>query len=41
MNNVIKGVAIFSLGVGTGYLVAYTVLKTKYEKISQEEINSV
>lgn len=41
MNNVIKGVAIFSLGVGTGYLVAYKVLKTKYEKIAQEEINSV
>ena len=40
MNNAIKNALIFSLGAATGSLVAWRLLKTKYERITQEEINS-
>lgn len=40
MNNTIKNVLIFSLGAATGSLVAWRLLKTKYEKFAQDEIDS-
>ena len=36
----IKNVLIFSLGAATGSLVAWRLLKTKYEQIAQAEIDS-
>lgn len=40
MNNTIKNVLIFSLGAATGSLVAWRLLKTKYEQFAQDEIDS-
>ena len=40
MNNAIKNALIFSLGAATGSLVAWRLLKTKYERIAQNEIDS-
>ena len=40
MNNTIKNVLIFSLGAATGSLVAWRLLKTKYEQYAQNEIDS-
>ena len=40
MNNAIKNVLIFSLGAATGSLVAWRLLKTKYEQLAQDEIDS-
>ena len=40
MNNAIKNVLIFSLGAATGSLVAWRLLKTKYEQFAQDEIDS-
>lgn len=40
MNNTIKNVLIFSLGAATGSLVAWRLLKTKYEQYVQTEIDS-
>lgn len=40
MNNTIKNVLIFSLGAATGSLVAWRLLKTKYEQFAQNEIDS-
>lgn len=40
MNNTIKQVFIFSLGAATGSLVAWRLLKTKYERFAQQEIDS-
>ena len=41
MSNAIKFIFAFSLGAAAGSLVARKVLKTKYERIAQEEIDSV
>ena len=40
MNNTVKNVLIFSLGAATGSLVAWRLLKTKYEQFAQNEIDS-
>lgn len=41
MNNTVKTVFIFVLGAATGSVVTWKLLKTKYEQIAQEEIDSV
>lgn len=41
MNNKIFGAIIFAAGAVIGSLVTWKVIKTKYEDIAQEEINSV
>jgi hypothetical protein len=40
LNNAIKNALIFSLGAATGSLVAWRLLKTKYEQFAQDEIDS-
>ena len=40
MSNGIKAILAFSLGAATGFLVAQKVLKNKYERITQEEIDA-
>lgn len=40
MNNV-AGFAMFAVGAAIGSLVTWKLVKTKYERIAQEEINSV
>lgn len=41
MNNKIINVLMFATGAAVGSVVTWKVLKTKYEQIAQEEINSV
>ena len=41
MNNKVFGAIIFTAGAIIGSLVTWKVIKTKYEDIAQEEINSV
>lgn len=41
MNNGIKYAFIFSLGAAVGAVVTWALVKTKYERIAQEEIDSV
>lgn len=41
MNNGIKTIFVFSLGAAIGSVVTWKLLKTKYEQIAQEEIDSV
>lgn len=41
MNNTLKCVLAFSSGAAIGVAVSWRLLKTKYEQIAQEEINSV
>ena len=41
MNGKIFNVFIFTIGAVTGSLVIWKFVKTKYEKIAQEEIDSV
>ena len=40
MNNAVKTLLAFSLGAATGSLVAWKMLKTKYERIIQEDIDA-
>lgn len=39
--NKVTGFAIFAIGAAIGSLVTWKLVKTKYERIAQEEINSV
>lgn len=41
MNNVLIYIGVFSLGAAVGAAVSWRFLRTKYEKIAQEEIDSV
>lgn len=41
MHNGLKNLFIFSLGVAAGVAASWKILKTKYEQIAQEEIDSV
>ena len=41
MNNTFKNVLIFAAGAFIGSAVTWKLVKTKYEKIAQEEIDSV
>ena len=41
MSNKIKNFIIFAVGAATGSAVTWELLKTKYERIAQEEIDSV
>lgn len=41
MNNKVLGVLAFSLGAAAGVAVSWRYFKTKYERIAQEEIESV
>ena len=41
MNNSSKNVFIFAAGAAIGSVVTWKLLKTKYEHIAQEEIDSV
>lgn len=41
MNNSIKNVLVFSLGAAVGSVLTWRILKTRYEKKTQEEIDSV
>lgn len=41
MNNSIKSVLVFSLGAAVGSVLTWRILKTRYEKKTQEEIDSV
>lgn len=41
MNNVLICIGVFSLGAAVGAAVSWRFLRTKYEKIAQEEIDSV
>lgn len=41
MNNTLNNVLIFAAGAAVGSVVAWKFLKTKYERIAQEEIDSV
>ena len=41
MNNKFKNFIIFAVGAATGSAVTWKLLKTKYERIAQEEIDSV
>ena len=41
MNNKFKNFIIFALGAATGSAVTWKLLKTKYEQLAQEEIDSV
>lgn len=41
MNNVLTKVLIFAAGAVTGGIVTWKLLKTKYEDLAQEEIDSV
>ena len=41
MNNKVFGTILFTAGAVIGSLVTWKVIKTKYEDIAQEEINSV
>ena len=40
MSNAAKALIAFSLGAATGSLVAWKMLKTKYERIAQEDIDA-
>ena len=39
--NKVTGIAMFAIGAAIGSLVTWKLVKTKYERIAQEEINSV
>lgn len=39
--NKVTGIALFAVGAAIGSLVTWKLVKTKYERIAQEEINSV
>ena len=41
MRNIITSILLFTAGAGIGSAVTWKLLKTKYEKIAQEEIDSV
>ena len=41
MNNTVKGLFIFTFGAALGSFVTWRLIKCKYEKIAQEEIDSV
>ncbi len=41
MNSTLSSILIFAAGASLGSLVTWKVLKTKYEKIAQEEIDSI
>lgn len=41
LNNLLSKVIIFGAGAGIGSLVTWKLVKTKYERIAQEEIDSV
>lgn len=41
MNNTLSKVIIFTAGAAIGSVVTWKIVKTKYEKIAQEEIDSV
>lgn len=41
MENTIKNIVIFIAGAGVGVAMSWQILKTKYEQIAQEEIDSV
>lgn len=41
MHNGLKNLFIFSLGVAAGVAASWKILKTKYEQVAQEEIDSV
>lgn len=41
MNRTLSNVFIFTVGAAIGSAVSYKILKTKFEKIAQEEIESV
>ena len=41
MNNLIKYIMVFALGIGTGYFVTNKLLEKQYEILAQEEIDSV
>lgn len=41
MNNKLSNVLLFAAGAAIGSLVTWKVVKTRYERIAQEEINSV
>ena len=41
MNNTLVGIIAFSAGAAIGAVITWKVLKTKYEQIAQEEIDSV
>lgn len=41
MNNTLVGIIAFSAGAAIGTVVTWKLLKTKYERIAQEEIDSV
>lgn len=41
MGNTVKQVVIFAVGAGIGAVISWQVLKTKYARIAQEEIDSV
>lgn len=41
MNNVFTNIAMLTIGAAVGSLVTWKLLKTKYEKIAKEEIDSV
>ena len=41
MNSTLNKIVIFALGAAVGSLATWKFLKTKYERIAQEEIDSV
>lgn len=41
MNNILKNIFIFAIGTAVGSAVTYKIVTTKYEKIVQDEIESV
>ncbi|MGN1370904.1 MAG: hypothetical protein ACI4XM_01290 [Candidatus Coprovivens sp.] len=41
MSNSLKNLFIFTAGAAIGSFITYTIVKDKFEKIAQEEINSV
>lgn len=41
MRNIITSILLFTAGAGIGSVVTWKLLKTKYEQIAQEEIDSV
>ena len=41
MNSTLKNLCVFAIGATIGSLVTWKLVKTKYEMIAQEEIDSV
>lgn len=41
MNNMLKNIFVFAFGAALGSAVTWKIVKTKYEQIAQEEIDSV